>query len=129
MVADGGDLSVVRRYHGNGGKDTIAAGELVAREEVVNVHLTVTSNRSIDQAILTDFIPAGFELHGDLPEGWTTFPGGLRVSLPTLEGEEAFHYKIRAVSEGKFHALPARLQAVHLGRLDANSDEMVFLVR
>ena len=129
MAADEGDLKVVRRYERDGGEATVEAGELVALQEVVSVQLSVASNRSIDQAILTDYIPAGFELYGDPPGGWSIFPGGLRVSLPKLDGEQAFHYKIRAVTEGEFHALPARLQAAYLARLDASSDEMVFLVR
>lgn len=124
-----GDLSIRRRYVRPGSDQAMSPGDSIAMGETVEVVLTVKSNRPMDHLSIVDHLPAGFEIVGELPNGWSHADDELSVHLPELEAETEFRYAIKATAGGLFHALPARLKALYLARLKAISEEMVLLVR
>ena len=127
-----GDLFIGRRYaraSSSGDAEILTAGEDVAIGDTIEVVLTFGSTRQIDHLSLTDFLPSGFEIVGELPSGWTIQDGGIGACLPTLESETEIRYRIKAVTRGQFRALPARLSSIYLARLEARSEEMILLVK
>ena len=127
-----GDLFIKWHYMkaaSSGEASSLRPGDPVMIGDVVDVVLSLGANRRIDHLSLTDFMPAGFELACDLPIGWASQDGQLDARLQTLEAETVFRYSMKATRPGQFHALPARLNAIYLARLDASSEEMVFFVK
>ena len=128
----GGELSVKRHYvrtGADGSELVLHAGEVVARDEILDVILTIESKQSIADLSLTDSLPAGFEIIGSLPDGLRVDGQTLRAHLPVLGSPQTYRYHIRPTARGQFHALPARLVATYARSIDANSEEMIFLVK
>ncbi len=126
------EVSLRRRYHRAGAAEPVRAGEPLALGESIRVELTLETEGRAGTVEVVDWIPAGFALAGDLPEGWTLSidSGELRGLASTFDKrrEQRFAYEIRAVREGLFHALPARVEAPHLADWGAASEEMIFQV-
>jgi hypothetical protein len=143
----GGDVKVARTY-------TLLGRPAAAQERVsasteygmpvesgvrVRVELEVKANKAVEFLLIEDLKPAGFEAvalrsgpeicehrcaHVELRSDRVAF---FLSQLPV--GTTKLSYELRAEVPGRFHALPARVEAMYAPELRATSDEMRMEVR
>ncbi len=143
----GGDVKVARTYTLLG-RPSAAAERVSASTEYgmpvesgvrVRVDLEVKANKAVEFLLIEDLKPAGFEAVAQQsgPEvcAWQCAHVELRSDrvaffisqLPA--GTTKLSYELRAEVPGRFHALPARVEAMYAPELRATSDEMRLEVR
>ena len=133
MTEKGSDLKVRRSYQVVDGAK-LAVGESVDSDSIVEVALEISAARPVDFVRLTERLPAGFELVDQEikhPEATVSVKGQgeIFVAFPALTDKQTIRYKIRPTIPGRFHALPATINADHHPQLKGQSDEMIFTVR
>jgi alpha-2-macroglobulin len=106
--------------------------------ELVEVELEIDSKNDYEYLIFEDFKPAGFE-PVEIRSGYNGNDLGAYVEFRdervaffarTLNrGKHSVSYRLRAEIPGRFHALPARAQAMYAPELRANSDEIRLQVK
>jgi uncharacterized protein YfaS (alpha-2-macroglobulin family) len=119
----------VERYR----RELLAEGASLKSGELVEVELEIESKNDYEYLIFEDFKAAGFEpvevrsgYNGNDLGAYVEFRDE-RVAFFTrtlARGKHSVSYRLRAEIPGKFHALPARAQAMYAPELRANSDEM-----
>ncbi|WP_224360780.1 alpha-2-macroglobulin family protein [Hyalangium versicolor] len=143
----GGDVKVVRKYTLLG-KPSAASERMSASAEYgmpvesgirVRVDLEVKANKAVEFLMVEDLKPAGLEAvalrsgpeicnyqcaHVELRNDRVAF---FLSQIPV--GVTKLSYELRAEAPGRFHALPARLEAMYAPELRATSDEMRMEVR
>jgi uncharacterized protein YfaS (alpha-2-macroglobulin family) len=147
MKGVGGDVKVARTYTLLG-RPSAAAERVSASSEYgmpvesgvrVRVDVEVKANKAVEFLLIEDLKPAGFEAvaqqsgpelcehrcaHVELrPDRVAFFLSQLPVGVTKLS------YELRAEVPGRFHALPARVEAMYAPELRATSDEMRLEVR
>jgi uncharacterized protein YfaS (alpha-2-macroglobulin family) len=147
MKGVGGDVKVARTYTLLGrpaaASDRVSAsteyGMPVESGVRVRVDVEVKANKAMEFLLIEDLKPAGFEAvaqqsgpelcnyqcaHVELrPDRVAFFLSQLPVGVTKLS------YELRAEVPGRFHALPARVEAMYAPELRATSDEMRLEVR
>lgn len=125
------ELALRRRYERESDGQAVVAGDRLRVGDILVVRHAVTAERRLGHLVLEDPVPAGFEVEGELPEGWRgSEEAGVKASLPALEAdsESSYHYTIRAVREGRFHALPASVRSRYRPEWIAESEETIFRI-
>ncbi|RME70067.1 MAG: hypothetical protein D6776_12185, partial [Planctomycetota bacterium] len=94
--------------------------------ERVLVHLALRLERRLDYLVVEDRLPAGLEPEREGARGpfdrYEARPGGGRFFLAHLEpGTHVLHYVARAVTPGRFRALPARAWGMYEPGVHARS--------
>lgn len=130
----GSEMKVTRTYfrvtesEGESVREPLPAGATVMHGDVMEVDVTMSSDRALDELIWHDPWPAGVMLEGEAPEGWQVASGGWRAVIAALDEPQTFTYRLKATAEGLFHALPATLRDPSLDQLSAFSQEMALRV-
>lgn len=143
----GGDVKVARTYTLLG-RPSAASERVTAATEYgmpvesgvrVRVDLEVKANKAVEFLLIEDLKPAGFEAvaqqsgpeicdfkcaHVELRTDRVAF---FLSQIPV--GVTKLSYELRAEAPGRFHALPARVEAMYAPELRATSDEMRMEVR
>jgi uncharacterized protein YfaS (alpha-2-macroglobulin family) len=119
----------VERYR----PEPLADGALLRSGEMVEIELEIDSRNDYEYVIVEDFKAAGFEA-AEVRSGYNGNDLGAYVEFRdervaffarTLgRGKYSVSYRLRAEIPGRFHALPARAQAMYAPELRANSDEI-----
>lgn len=141
----GDDIKVVRRYTllGKPSSEKASApteyGMPVESGVRVRVDLEFKVNKAMQFLMVEDLKPAGFEAVAQKsgPElcGYRCAHAELRTDrvafffTDVAVGTTKVSYELRAEVPGRFHALPARVEAMYAPELQATSDEMRFEVR
>jgi uncharacterized protein YfaS (alpha-2-macroglobulin family) len=143
----GGDVKVARTYTLLG-RPSAASERVSATTEYgmpvesgvrVRVDLEVKANKAMEFLLIEDLKPAGFEAVAQQsgPEicGFRCAHVELRTDRVAFflsripVGVTKLSYELRAEAPGRFHALPARVEAMYAPELRATSDEMRMEVR
>jgi uncharacterized protein YfaS (alpha-2-macroglobulin family) len=121
-------MKVRRSYYTRDGKQV--SGNSFKQNDLVVVKLSIESPHNVENVVLTDILPAGFEVENarlyELPEiKWAsdnTVPDYLdirddRVNMFTNIGSKPknFYYMVRAVSPGVFQLGPVQADAMYNG--------------
>ena len=124
----------VERYR----RELLADGATLTSGELVEVELEIDSKNDYEYLVFEDFKAAGFE-PVDVRSGYNGNDMGAyvefrdeRVAFFTrtlARGKHSVSYRLRAEIPGRFHALPARAQAMYAPELRANSDEIKLQVK
>ena len=124
----------VERYR----REPLADGATLKSGELVEVELEIDSKNDYEYLIFEDFKAAGFE-PVEVRSGYNGNDMGAYVEFRdervaffarTLSrGKHSVSYRLRAEIPGRFHALPARAQAMYAPELRANSDEIQLQVQ
>ncbi len=119
----------VERYR----RELLSEGATLKSGELVEVELEIDSKNDYEYLIFEDFKAAGFEpvevrsgYNGNDMGAYVEFRDE-RVAFFTrtlARGKHSVSYRLRAEIPGRFHALPARAQAMYAPELRANSDEI-----
>jgi alpha-2-macroglobulin len=119
----------VERYR----REPLAEGATLKSGELVEVELEIESKNDYEYLIFEDYKAAGFEpvevrsgYNGNDLGAYVEFRDE-RVAFFTrtlARGKHSISYRLRAEVPGKYHALPARAQAMYAPELRANSDEI-----
>ena len=119
----------VERYR----REPLPDGATLKSGELVEVELEIDSKNDYEYLIFEDFKAAGFEpvevrsgYNGNDLGAYVEFRDE-RVAFFTrtlARGKHSVSYRLRAEIPGRFHALPARAQAMYAPELRANSDEI-----
>ena len=119
----------VERYR----RELLDEGSTLKSGELVEVELEIDSKNDYEYVIFEDFKAAGFEpvevrsgYNGNDLGAYVEFRDE-RVAFFTRtlsRGKHSVSYRLRAEIPGRFHALPARAQAMYAPELHANSDEI-----
>jgi uncharacterized protein YfaS (alpha-2-macroglobulin family) len=143
----GGDVKVARTYtllgRPSAANERVSAsteyGMPVESGVRVRVDLEIKANKAVEFLMLEDPKPAGFEAvaqqsgpeicnyqcaHVELRSDRVAF---FLSQIPV--GVTKLSYELRAEAPGRFHALPARVEAMYAPELRATSDEMRMVVR
>ena len=101
--------------------------------ELVEVELEIDSKNDYEYLVFEDFKAAGFE-PVEVRSGYNGNDLGAYVEFrdervaffarTLARGKHSVSYRLRAEIPGRFHALPARAQAMYAPELRANSDEI-----
>jgi uncharacterized protein YfaS (alpha-2-macroglobulin family) len=131
-VAGGHGESVgqrVERYR----REQLAAGATLKSGELVEVELEIDSKNDYEYLVFEDFKAAGFE-PVEVRSGYNGNDLGAYVEFrdervaffarTLARGKHSVSYRLRAEIPGRFHALPARAQAMYAPELRGNSDEI-----
>ena len=108
--------------------------------DVINVRLVITSTRRQTRLLVEDIIPAGFEIidRGNVDYyDWENWWIGQDIKDDRISfyldilprGRQVIDYKIRASTQGTYHALPARIFAMYQPAISARTAEQEFTVR
>jgi uncharacterized protein YfaS (alpha-2-macroglobulin family) len=119
----------VERYR----RELLSEGSTLKSGELVEVELEIDSKNDYEYLIFEDYKAAGFEpvevrsgYNGNDLGAYVEFRDE-RVAFFTrslARGNHSVSYRLRAEIPGKFHALPARAQAMYAPELKGNSDEI-----
>jgi alpha-2-macroglobulin len=119
----------VERYR----RDQLPEGATLKSGELVEVELEIDSKNDYEYLIFEDFKAAGFE-PVEVRSGYNGNDLGAYVEFRdervaffarALDRDKhSVSYRLRAEIPGRFHALPARAQAMYAPELRANSDEI-----
>jgi uncharacterized protein YfaS (alpha-2-macroglobulin family) len=119
----------VERYR----RELLAEGATLKSGEFVEVELEIDSKNDYEYLIFEDFKAAGFE-PVEVRSGYNGNDLGAYVEFhdervaffvrSLARGQHSVSYRLRAEIPGRFHALPARAQAMYAPELRANSDEV-----
>ncbi|WP_165065957.1 alpha-2-macroglobulin family protein [Paludisphaera rhizosphaerae] len=114
-------------------REPLADGATLKSGDLVEVELEIDSKNDYEYLVFEDFKAAGFEpvevrsgYNGNDMHAYVEFRDE-RVAFftPTLSrGKHSVAYRLRAEIPGKFHALPARGEAMYAPELKGNSDEI-----
>ncbi|MDG3002715.1 MG2 domain-containing protein [Paludisphaera mucosa] len=114
-------------------REPLADGATLKSGELVEVELEIESKNDYEYLVFEDFKAAGFE-PVEVRSGYNGNDMGAYVEfrdervaffVPTLSrGKHGVAYRLRAEIPGKFHALPARGEAMYAPELKGNSDEI-----
>jgi len=119
----------VERYR----RESLADGAILKRGELVQVELEIESKNDYEYLVFEDYKAAGFE-PVEVKSGYNDNEIGAYVEFrdervaffarTVARGKHSVSYRLRAAIPGRFHALPARAQAMYAPELRANSDEI-----
>jgi uncharacterized protein YfaS (alpha-2-macroglobulin family) len=119
----------VQRYR----RESLPDGAALKSGELVEVELEIDSKNDYEYVIFEDFKGAGFE-PVEVRSGYNGNDLGAYVEFrdervaffarTVARGQHSVSYRLRAEIPGRFHALPARAQAMYAPELRANSDEI-----
>ncbi len=119
----------VERYR----REQLAEGATLKSGDSVEVELEIDSKNDYEYLIVEDFKAAGFE-PVEVRSGYNGNDLGAYVEFrdervaffarTLARGKHSVSYRLRAEIPGRFHALPARAQAMYAPELRANSDEI-----
>jgi uncharacterized protein YfaS (alpha-2-macroglobulin family) len=119
----------VERYR----RELLADGATFKSGELVEVELEIDSKNDYEYLVFEDYKAAGFE-PVEVRSGYNGNDLGAYVEFrdervaffarTLARGKHSVSYRLRAEIPGRFHALPARAQAMYAPELRANSDEM-----
>jgi alpha-2-macroglobulin len=119
----------VKRYR----RELLAEDATLRSGELVEVELEIESKNEYEYLVLEDGKAAGFE-PVEIQSGYNGNELGAYVELrdervaffvrSLARGKHTVSYRLRAEVPGRFHALPARVQAIYAPELRANSDEI-----
>jgi uncharacterized protein YfaS (alpha-2-macroglobulin family) len=119
----------VERYR----REPMADGATFKSGELVEIELEIDSKNDYEYLIFEDYKAAGFE-PVELRSGYNGNDLGAYVEFrdervaffarTLARGKHSVSYRLRAEVPGRFHALPARAQAMYAPELRANSDEV-----
>ena len=119
----------VERYR----RELLADGATLKSGELVEVELAIDSKNDYEYLVFEDFKAAGFE-PVEVRSGYNGNDLGAYVEFrdervaffarTLVRGRHSVSYRLRAEIPGRFHALPARAQAMYAPELRANSDEI-----
>jgi len=114
-------------------REPLAGGATLKSGELVEVELEIESKNDYEYLVFEDYKAAGFE-PAEVRSGYNGNDLGAyvefrddRVAFFTralARGKHSVSYRLRAEIPGRFHALPARAQAMYAPELRANSDEI-----
>jgi uncharacterized protein YfaS (alpha-2-macroglobulin family) len=113
-------------------------GDEVASGEIIQVELNLEADNDYTYLAIEDKKPAGCEPI-DVQSGYVRQEGfgtyrELRDQKTMFfiehiaQGKHLLRYRLRAEVPGVFHALPARVFAMYVPRLDAGSDELIMKI-
>ncbi|MFI5455840.1 MAG: alpha-2-macroglobulin [Isosphaerales bacterium] len=119
----------IERYR----RERLGEGAALKSGELVEVELEIESKNDYEYLVFEDYKAAGFE-PAEVRSGYNGNDLGAyvefrdeRVAFFTralARGKHSVSYRLRAEIPGRFHALPARAQAMYAPELRANSDEI-----
>jgi uncharacterized protein YfaS (alpha-2-macroglobulin family) len=119
----------VERYR----REPMADGATFKSGELVEVELEIDSKNDYEYLVFEDYKAAGFE-PVEVRSGYNGNDLGAYVEFrdervaffaqALARGKHSVSYRLRAEIPGRFHALPARAQAMYAPELRANSDEI-----
>jgi alpha-2-macroglobulin len=119
-------------------RELLADGATLRSGELVEVELDIVSKNDYEYLLFEDHKAAGFE-PVEFQSGYNGNDLGAYVEfrddrvaffVRTLaRGEHSVSYRLRAVVPGRFHALPARAQAMYAPELSANTGEIQLEVK
>jgi uncharacterized protein YfaS (alpha-2-macroglobulin family) len=119
----------VERYR----REAMSDGDTFKSGELVEVELEIDSKNDYEYLIFEDYKGAGFE-PVEVRSGYNGNDLGAYVEFrdervaffarTLARGKHSISYRLRAEIPGRFHALPARAQAMYAPELRANSDEI-----
>ena len=137
-VSQGADIS--RRYLDREGEE-IDPNEII-QGQIVQVELSIGGNRTLDNVVIQDLLPAGLEIENarlasseDVPEP-DDADSGISVNRTDIRddrmlvfgnlyrmknGKQKFTYTTRAVTTGEFIAPPALLEVMYDPQVKASS--------
>ncbi len=131
-VAGGHGESVAQRAE-HYRREPLAPDATVKSGDLVEVELEIDSKNDYEYIVFEDFKAAGFEPM-EVRSGYNGNDMGAYVEfrdervaffVRSLDrGKHSVSYRLRAEIPGRFHALPARAQAMYAPELRANSDEI-----
>ncbi len=114
-------------------REPLAEGAVLKSGELVEVELEIDSKNDYEYVIFEDYKAAGFE-PVEVRSGYNGNDLGAYVEFrdervaffarTLARGKHSVSYRLRAEIPGRFHALPARAQAMYAPELRANSDEI-----
>jgi alpha-2-macroglobulin len=129
----GGDGQIVGQRVERYRREPLPEGATLKSGELVEVELEIDSKNDYEYLIFEDFKAAGFE-PVEVRSGYNGNDLGAYVEFRdervaffarTLDrGKHSVSYRLRAEIPGRFHALPARAQAMYAPEVRANSDEI-----
>ncbi len=129
----GGRGQVVNQRVEHYRREPLADGATVRSGELVEVELKIDSKNDYEYLLFEDCKPAGFEpvevrsgYNGNELGAYVEFRDE-RVAFFVARmnrGGHSVSYRLRAEIPGRFHALPARAQAMYAPELRGNSDEI-----
>ena len=124
----------VERYR----RESLADGATLKSGDLVEVELEIDSKNDYEYLVFEDFKAAGFE-PVEVRSGYNGNDMGAYVEFrdervaffarTLARGKHSISYRLRAEIPGRFHALPARAQAMYAPELRANSDEIQLQVK
>jgi uncharacterized protein YfaS (alpha-2-macroglobulin family) len=119
----------VERYR----REPMADGAILKSGDLVEVELEIDSKNDYEYLVFEDYKAAGFE-PAEVRSGYNGNDLGAYVEFrdervaffarALARGKHSVSYRLRAEIPGRFHALPARAQAMYAPELRANSDEI-----
>src|SRR5262249_12228011 len=111
----------------------LASDAMLKSGEQVEVELSIDSKNDYEYLIFEDYKAAGFE-PVEVRSGYNGNDLGAYVEFrdervaffvrSLARGQHSVSYRLRAEIPGRYHALPARAQAMYAPELRANSDEI-----
>jgi len=114
-------------------RELLSEGATLKSGALVEVELEIDSKNDYEYLVFEDFKAAGFE-PVEVRSGYNGNDLGAYVefrddrvaffSRMLARGKHSVSYRLRAEIPGKFHALPARAQAMYAPELKGNSDEI-----
>ena len=114
-------------------REPMANGATVKSGDLVEVELEIDSKNDYEYLVFEDYKAAGFE-PAEVRSGYNGNDLGAYVEFrdervaffarKLARGKHSVSYRLRAEIPGRFHALPARAQAMYAPELRANSDEI-----
>ncbi|MHB1561166.1 MAG: alpha-2-macroglobulin family protein, partial [Isosphaeraceae bacterium] len=132
VAAAGGRGQVVNQRVEHHRREPLADGATVRSGELVEVELKIDSKNDYEYLLFEDYKPAGFE-PVEVRSGYNGNELGAYVEFRDervaffvarmKRGGHSVSYRLRAETPGRFHALPARAQAMYAPELRGNSDE------
>ena len=119
-------------------RELLSEGATLKSGELVEVELEIDSKNDYEYLIFEDFKAAGFE-PVEVRSGYTGNDMGAYVEFrdervaffarSSARGKHSVSYRLCAEIPGRYHALPARAQAMYAPELRANSDEIQLQVK
>ncbi len=114
-------------------RELLADGATLKSGELVEIELEIDSKNDYEYLVFEDHKAAGFE-PVEVQSGYNGNDLGAYVEFrddrvaffasSLARGKHSVAYRLRAEIPGKFHALPARAEAMYAPELKANSDEV-----
>ena len=119
-------------------REPLAEGATLKSGELIEVELEIDSKNDYEYLVFEDYKAAGFE-PAEVRSGYNGNDLGAYVEFrdervaffarALARGKHSVSYRLRAEIPGRFHALPARAQAMYAPELRANSDEIQLRVQ